>query len=160
MMGSRGRRAVLVVGGGVVVPVVVGDGATAVAAVASATATVAAVIGTVIARIEDSGRAKPGSDSDRTLRSGWHIIRRGAMPDCSALAAGAGWRLMRLAARLMPRAAGHRWLAEADSFLAEAPPSMLRGTIRSYLASAPQLIAVSWAGEAARRVRVTGDRPR
>ena len=67
---------------------------------------------------------------------------------------------MRLAARLMPRAAGRRWLAEASNFLAEAPAALQRGAIHSYLANAPQVIAVSWAVEAASRIRVTGDGPR
>jgi hypothetical protein len=31
---------------------------------------------------------------------------------------------MRLAARLMPPGAGRRWLTEAESFLAEAPPAI------------------------------------
>jgi hypothetical protein len=78
----------------------------------------------------------------------------------SGLVAGAGWRAMRLAARLMPRAAGGRWLAEAESFAAEAPPALRRGAIRSYLTGAPQVIMVSWAGDLARRTRLTRPGPR
>jgi hypothetical protein len=77
----------------------------------------------------------------------------GATSAVSGLMAGAGWRTMRAAARLMPRAAGSRWLAEAESFLYEAPPIPRRGAIRSYLIGALQVIAVSWAGELARRTR-------
>jgi hypothetical protein len=61
------------------------------------------------------------------------------------LGTGAGWRAMRVAARLMPPAAGGRWLGEAESFLAEAPTELLRRAIRSYLAGAPQVIVISWA---------------
>jgi hypothetical protein len=71
----------------------------------------------------------------------------------SGLAAGAGWRVMCAAARLMPRAAGRRWLAEAESFLAEAQPAQRRPAIRSYLITAPQVITVTWAGDLARRAR-------
>jgi hypothetical protein len=42
------------------------------------------------------------------------------------------------AAMLMPPAEGRRWLAEAESFLAEAPPALRRGAIGSYLASTPR----------------------
>ena len=62
---------------------------------------------------------------------------------------------MRVAAGLMPRAAAGRWLAEAESFLFEAPAVYRRSAMRSYLITAPQLIAVSWAGALARRARVT-----
>jgi hypothetical protein len=97
----------------------------------------------------------------RALFSGTRsIIGRGAVPSMAAMAAGAGWQLMCVAARLMPRAAGRRWLAEAESFLAEAPLVLRRGAPGNYLASAPRVIMVSWAGELARRVRVTGEGPR
>jgi hypothetical protein len=43
-------------------------------------------------------------------------VRHGSGQAESGLVAGAGWRAMRLAAWLMPRAAGRRWLAEAESF--------------------------------------------
>ena len=66
---------------------------------------------------------------------------------------------MRLAARLMPSAAGKRWLAEADNFLFEVPLAQRRGTIRNYLFTAPLVIAVSWAGALAQRIRVTGSGP-
>jgi hypothetical protein len=89
-----------------------------------------------------------------------HAVRHGSGQAESGLATGAGWRAMRLAAWLMPRAAGRRWLAEAESFAAEAPPALRRGAIRSYLTGAPQVIMVSWAGDLARRTRVTRPGPR
>jgi hypothetical protein len=61
---------------------------------------------------------------------------------------------MRLAARLMPPSAGMRWLAEAESFLAEASSELRHGAIGSYLAGAPHLIALSWATVAIRQARL------
>ena len=87
------------------------------------------------------------------------VIRHGAGPAEGSLMAGAGWQAMRLAARLMPRAAGKRWLAEAASFLAEAPPALRRGAICSYLIGALQVIVVSWAATLTRRTRLTGVAP-
>jgi hypothetical protein len=168
MKGSRDRLALLAaVIGAVLAAVFVlgaagapGEHGADVFAVAAVLVGVGVLVAVFSPRNEDSGRARPGSGLGRTLSAGWHIIRRGAVPDRSALAAGAGWRLMRLAARLMPPAAGRRWLAEAESFLAEAPRVLQRGAIRSYLAGVPQVIAVSWASELARRARVTSDDPR
>jgi hypothetical protein len=88
------------------------------------------------------------------------IMTHGAAPPADATMAGARRKLMRIAAKLMPRAAGHRWLAEAESFLAEAHHQLRNGAINDYLASVPKVIMISWAGELVRRVRVTGDRPR
>ena len=59
----------------------------------------------------------------------------------------------------MPPAAGRRWLAEAESFLAEAPPALRRDAIGSYLTGAPQVIAMSWASALARQARLTGRGP-
>ena len=118
----------------------------------------AGVVGVVdIARIE--GKEFPrlrGLFSVAVRRA----VRHGSGQAESGLATGAGWRAMRLAAWLMPRAAGRRWLAEAESFAAEAPPALRRGAIRSYLTGAPQVIMVSWAGDLARRTRLTRPGPR
>ena len=54
--------------------------------------------------------------------------------------------LMRLVARLMPRPAGREWLGDASSILFEAPVGARRAIARSYLAAAPQVIVVAWAG--------------
>jgi hypothetical protein len=54
--------------------------------------------------------------------------------------------LMRLAARLLPRSARREWLKEAASILFEAPVGARRAIGRSYLAAAPQVITVAWAG--------------
>jgi hypothetical protein len=57
---------------------------------------------------------------------------------------------MRAVGHLMPPAASARWLAEAESFLAEAPQAILRDAVRSYLATAPQVVLASWADEVTR----------
>ena len=119
--------------------------------------TVAIAVAVVIARLE--GKEFPllrGLFSVAVRRA----VRHGSGQAESGLVAGAGWRAMRLAAWLMPRAAGRRWLAEAESFAAEAPPALRRGAIRSYLTGAPQVIMVSWAGDLARRTRLTRPGPR
>jgi hypothetical protein len=74
---------------------------------------------------------------------------------CPGSPSGAAGIAMRVAAHLMPRAAGQRWLAEADSFLFEASPDLRAAAIRDYLATAPQAIAACWASEAIRRARRT-----
>jgi hypothetical protein len=82
-----------------------------------------------------------------------HASGHDAMPPVSGPIAGAAWQVMRAAARLMPRAAGRRWLAEAASFLSEAPPAQRHTAFRSYLAAAPQTILTSWASHLTRRSR-------
>jgi hypothetical protein len=63
-----------------------------------------------------------------------------------------GLRLaMRLAAGLMPPAAGRRWFAEADSFLDECGSQQRLAAARSWLGGVPQLIVVMWAARIARR---------
>jgi hypothetical protein len=51
----------------------------------------------------------------------------------------------------MPAAASRRWLAEADSLLFEMAAGQRRKAVRSYLLSAPRLLAMMWAGELSRR---------
>jgi hypothetical protein len=72
-------------------------------------------------------------------------LRRHSAAASDAAVDGLGWRTMRVAARLMPPAAGSRWLAEARSFLVEAPPEMRRAAVASYLASASMVIVQAWA---------------
>ncbi len=82
-----------------------------------------------------------------------------AGPVASSLTATASWRIMRVAAGLMPRAAGRRWLAEAESYLSEAPAEHRCRAARNYLLTAPQVIAVTWASALTRRTRPTGSEP-
>lgn len=62
---------------------------------------------------------------------------------------------LRATARLMPRATGRRWLAEAESLLFEMPTRQRGKAIRSYLLSAPRLLTLLWARELSRRARRT-----
>ena len=99
-----------------------------------------------------------------TVTRGWDVLRpfsvlarlvtgSGTMLARSGLEASEEWQVMCAAAQLMPRDAGRRWLDEAVSFLAEAPPAQQYPAISSYLITAPQVIAVTWAGDLARRAR-------
>jgi hypothetical protein len=55
--------------------------------------------------------------------------------------------------RLMPRAAGRRWRAEAESALFEMDPGKRAAAVRNYLWSAPRVLVMSWGREVARRTR-------
>jgi len=68
-------------------------------------------------------------------------------------------RTLAVLARLMPAAAGRRWLAEAQSVLAEVPPAQHGAAVRSYLRSAPRLAVMLWARQALRRLRFGPRRP-
>jgi hypothetical protein len=57
----------------------------------------------------------------------------------------AGRLALRAAARLMPRAAGRRWLAEAESVLFEMPSEWRGIAVRSYLRCVPRLAVMLWA---------------
>ncbi len=71
----------------------------------------------------------------------------------------AKWHALCLVAWLMPRSAGRRWLAEADSLLSEMPAARRRAAFRSYLLSAPRLVAIMWVREVSRRARLGPRRP-
>src|SRR5256885_1304489 len=53
-----------------------------------------------------------------------------------------GWPLLCLLARLMPGAAGGRWLGEAESFLFEVAVERRAAAVRSFVVSAPRVIVV------------------
>ena len=74
--------------------------------------------------------------------------------DGPAGAAAHRWRMLVLVSRLMPRSAGCRWLAEADSLLPEIVAARRGAAIRSYLLSAPRLMVMMWAREVLRRARL------
>jgi hypothetical protein len=67
------------------------------------------------------------------------------------------WRAV---ARLMPPAAGRRWLAEMDSLLFEITAEQRRNAVHSYLLSVPRLLVMTWASELSRRARPRFRRPR
>jgi hypothetical protein len=59
--------------------------------------------------------------------------------------AGYQWQALVIVSRLMPRSAGRRWLAEAESLLSEITPARRGAAARSYLLSAPRLLVTMWA---------------
>jgi hypothetical protein len=119
------------------------------AAATAATAVSAAAALTALIQARAAYKEMPDGDRPRGPRSFrglfWAVLQRGAAgPEGCGRAAGAGWRVMRAAARLMPPAAGRLWLGEAESFLAEAPAELARSAVRSFLVTAPQVIAIAW----------------
>ena len=66
---------------------------------------------------------------------------------------------LRLVSLLMPASAGRRWLAEAESLLAEITATRRGAAVRSYLRSAPRLTAMMWAREIFRPRRPGQRRP-
>jgi hypothetical protein len=70
-----------------------------------------------------------------------------------------GWRTLAVVSRLMPASAGRRWLAEAESLLAEVSAARRGAAVRSYLLSAPRLAVMMWAREVLRRARLGPRRP-
>jgi hypothetical protein len=55
------------------------------------------------------------------------------------------WRTLAVVSRLMSRSAGSRWLAEAESLLAEITAARRGAAVRSYLLSAAPLAVMMWA---------------
>jgi hypothetical protein len=74
----------------------------------------------------------------RGIGLGW----RGRDDDAPAWLAGQRWPEMLAVSRLMPRAAAHPWLAEAESEQAEIAAARRGAAIRSYVRSAPRLTAM------------------
>jgi hypothetical protein len=64
------------------------------------------------------------------------------------------WHTLAVMSRLMPRSGGRRWLAEAESLLAEVTAARRGAAVRSYLLSAPRLAVMMWAREVLRRARL------
>jgi hypothetical protein len=69
------------------------------------------------------------------------------------------WRTLLMVSTMMPRSAGRRWLAEAESLLSEMEVARRGAAVRSYLLSAPRLTAMMWAHEILRRARPGPRRP-
>jgi hypothetical protein len=69
------------------------------------------------------------------------------------------WQALAAVSRLMPASAGRRWLAEAESLLAEVTAAQRDAAVRSYLLSAPRLAVMMWTREALRRARPGPRRP-
>jgi len=69
------------------------------------------------------------------------------------------WHTLAVVSRLMPRSAGRRWLAEAESVLAETTAARRGAAVRSYLLSAPRLVVMMWARQILRRAHPGPRRP-
>ena len=93
----------------------------------------------------------------RTGRGG--LSRRGREDDGPAGEAVHRWRTLAVVSRLMPAPAGRRWLAEAQSLLAELPAARRGAAVRSYLLSAPRLAVMMWTRQILRRLRPGPRRP-
>jgi hypothetical protein len=87
-----------------------------------------------------------GRPSRRPKAQGGHGASR---PEADDGRATHGWHTLALVSRLMPRSAGARWLAEAESTLAEIAAARRGPAFRSYLLSAPRLIPALWLHEIA-----------
>ena len=92
-------------------------------------------------------------------RRGGGLSGRGRDDDGPAGAAAHRWHMLVMVSRLLPRPAGRRWLAEAESLLSEITAARRGAAIRSYLLSAPRLAVMMWAREARRRARPGPRRP-
>ena len=91
---------------------------------------------------------------------GWGSgVSRGDRDDDGPVGAAHRWRTLTAVARLMPRSAGRRWLAEAESLLSEIAPARRSAVLRGYLVSAPGLAAIMWAHQVQRRMRFGPRRP-
>jgi hypothetical protein len=88
------------------------------------------------------------------------LVLRGSSGSGGAVGVVQRRRALTAASRLMPGFAGRRWLAEAESLLTEVAAARRAAALRSYLLSAPRLIAMLWGREILRRVRPGPRRPR
>jgi hypothetical protein len=109
-----------------------------------------------------------GVSIDMPAGRGWGSRRRGRGltlrgredDDGPAGVAAHQWHVLDAVSRLMPRPAGSRWLAEAESLLAEIAPARRGAAVRSYLLSVPRLAVMMWAREVLRRAWPGPRRPR
>jgi hypothetical protein len=113
----------------------------------------------VVASIDLPGsRGKGGGRSGRHGR-GSGLSGRGRDDDGPAGVAAHRWHMLVMVSRLMPRSAGRRWLAEAESLLSEITATRRGAAIRSYLLCAPRLVVMMWARKVLRRARLGPRRP-
>jgi hypothetical protein len=121
---------------------------------------VPAAVGTVAVTAVGVSIDRPGGRGRGSRRRGSGLAGRGRDDDD-----GPGdpavhrWRMLAMVSRLMPRPAGRRWLAEAESLLSEITAVRRGAAIRSYLLSAPWLVVMMWAREVRRRARPGLRRP-
>ena len=117
-------------------------------------------VGTVAVTAVGVSIDRPGRRGRDSRRRGSGFTGRGRNDDDGpAGAAPHSWHMLLMVERLMPRPAGRRWLAEAESLLAEIAPGLRGAAIRSYLTSAAGLVVMMWVREAQRRARPGTRRP-
>lgn len=104
--------------------------------------------------------AAPSGDRPGGLGKGIALGWRGRDDVAPAGLAAHRWPVLLVTSRVMPRAAAHRWLAEAESVLAEIAAPRRGAAIRNYVWSAPQLTVMMWAHEVLRRLRPGPRHPR
>jgi hypothetical protein len=110
--------------------------------------------------IDPPGSRGRGSRRRGSRGRGGGLTGRGRDNDDGLAGAAAHrWRILALVSRLMPRPAGRRWLAEAESLLSELTAARRGAALRSYLLSAPRLAVMMWAREVQRRARLNLRRP-
>ena len=115
-------------------------------------------VGTSAAIAVGASIDRPGGRGSR--RRGGGLTGHGRDDDDRPVSVAAHrWRMLVMVSRLMPRPAGRRWLAEAESLLSEIAPARRGAAVRSYLLSAPRLAVMMWAREALRRARPGPRRP-
>jgi hypothetical protein len=120
---------------------------------------VLSIIADVAERIAAVAELKVGGRQGGWRRKGSGLSGRGRDDDGPAGEAVHLWRTLAAVSRLMPASAGRRWLAEAESLLAEAATARRGAAVRSYLLSAPRLAVTMWAREILRRARLGPHRP-
>ena len=120
---------------------------------------VVSAIAQVADRVAAVNELKAGSRRGGWRGKGSGHSGRGRDDDGPAGEAVRRWRTLAVVSRLMPASAGRRWLAEAESLLAEAAAARRGAAVRSYLLSAPRLAVTMWAREVLRRARLGKRRP-
>ena len=120
---------------------------------------VLAVIAEVAERIAVVTELKAGGRREGWRGKGSGLSGRGRDDDGPAGEAVRRRRALAVVSRLMPASAGRRWLAEAESLLAEITAARRGAAVRSYLLSAPRLAVMMWAREVLRRARLGPRRP-
>jgi hypothetical protein len=118
---------------------------------------VTVMTGAAVIFVQRNGFRPRDRDRERGTGSGFHW--RGRDDDRPAGVSVSRWRMLLMVSRMMPPSAGRRWLAEAESLLSEIEAARRGAAIRSYLLSAPLLVATMWAREVQQLVRLGPRRP-
>jgi hypothetical protein len=120
---------------------------------------VLSIIADVAERIAAVAELEAGGRQGGWRRKGSGLSGHGRDDDGPAGEAAHRWRTLAVVSLLMPASAGRRWLAEAESLLAEVAAARRGAAVRSYLLSAPRLAVMMWAREIFRQRRPGRRRP-